>query len=44
MKSVYKWDFMRDDAIYPKSIEIGTRWEIKPAYPDHAMMIIEITS
>ncbi|MBV4447907.1 hypothetical protein KM799_15035 [Clostridium tyrobutyricum] len=42
--SEYKWGFIEDDAIYPKisNIKIGAMWNIKPAYPDHAMMITEI--
>ena len=42
--SEYKWDFIEDDEQYPQksNIRIGEVWDIKPAYPDHAMMITEI--
>lgn len=42
--SEYKWDFIKDDEQYPQksNIRIGEVWDIKPAYPDHAMMITEI--
>lgn len=44
IKSEYKWDFIEDDKEYPQksNIRIGGLWDIKPAYPDHAMMITEI--
>ena len=44
IKSEYKWDFIEDDEMYPQksNIRIGEVWDIKPAYPDHAMVITEI--
>lgn len=42
--SEYKWDFIEDDEQYPQKsdIRVGEKWNIKPGYPDHAMMIAEI--
>ena len=42
--SEYKWEFIEDDETYPQksNIRIGEVWDIKPAYPDHAMMITQI--
>lgn len=42
--SEYKWDFIEYDEKYPQksNIRIGEVWDIKPAYPDHAMVITEI--
>lgn len=45
ISSKYKWDFLSDDDIYPQKDDIKinrTVWDIKPAYPDHAIMITDI--
>lgn len=41
----YKWSFIGDDAIYPSKdlIKIGEYWDIKKGYPDHAMLIANIS-
>lgn len=40
----YEWDFINDDDEYPQKSNLrkGELWDIKPAYPDHAMLIAEI--
>lgn len=44
VKSEYDWKFLSCDSIYPcfNEIDIGTTWNIPPAYPDHALMISNI--
>lgn len=42
--SEYNWEFIEDDEMYLQKsyIRVGEVWDIKPAYPDHAMVITEI--
>lgn len=44
VNSEYDWKFLSCDSIYPccDKINIGTIWNIPPAYPDHALMISNI--
>lgn len=43
--SEYSWDFIDYDETYPKrhDIKTGGVWKIPPSYPDHAMMITDIS-
>lgn len=41
----YNWDFVNDHNTYPSINEIknGCYWNIKPGFPDHAMLIANVT-
>ena len=43
--SEYDWDFIKNSKVYPQknNIRINQIWDIKSPYPDHAMLISEIT-
>lgn len=45
VKSEYNWDFLMCDLVYPKIDDISREnmWNIPAAYPDHALMISEVT-
>lgn len=45
VSSKYNWDFLKDNEIYPTIDELknGCEWDICPSYPDHGMLIADIT-
>lgn len=43
--SKYHWGFTKYDSYYPQieDVKLNTIWNIKAAYPDHAIMEVEVT-
>lgn len=44
VNSEYNWDYLSCDSSYPNinNVSIGTIWNIKPSFPDHALMISHV--